>query len=241
MEATTTARIVGHDIDLTRPQYTGPSETGERILEVLRKAQVRTDRHMTRERIAQELGAFRGGCATIYKSLDAMAKVGRVTERLDLDCGETTYHLPTVPARSSAPGLFDRMVQSAPSEAPKASTGPYKCPYCPEETRTERGRNIHIGLVHKGKDQVPVTPQASCSAPKSAPSPVASDEEEEDDEEDPHILNGSGFASMAALHKRVIADAEKLGWTVEVLKTSKASETGVIWLVYERNASKVAS
>jgi len=248
MEASTT-RIVGHDVDL--PRSSSEHTVAEKsVLEALRKATVRGDRYMTMSRVIEEAASFRTGESRVTRAVQSLCAKGEIHERKNGVPKETTYVLSSPPPSAPVTSLFDKMVGGgvrpgvAPTVQPAAEhagAGPYKCPYCPEETRTERGRNIHIGQVHKGKDQVPVTPKASCSAPKSAPSPVDSDEEEEDDEEDPHVLNGDGFALMAALHKRIIVDAEKRGWTVEVLRASKASETGVIWFTYERNASKVAS
>lgn len=247
MEATT-ARIVGHEFDHAPPQTVGPTETGERILEVLRKAQVREDRHMSRERIARELGAFRGGCAAIYRSLDALAKSGRVTERLDLDFGETTFHLP-IGARSAPASLFERMVASS-AKAPASTVVLVRCPHCDEEFQGIVGCNRHIGQKHKSEALLTKTPQASCSTPKPSgmlallsggvtPTPTPTDDEE--DEELPDVLEGAGVTSIAALHRQLMLDAGKHGWTIEVLQASKPQGEGAVRFSYTHAASKVAS
>lgn len=236
MEATTATKSVSHDIGLaTAPD--GRSDTERKVLEVLKKAKVIEDRHMTRERIAHQMGAYGQGVGSVYRAVNSLANSKAITERLNRDAGETTYHLAECREPERHPGLFDRMVQG--KNTPEVE-GPYKCPYCPQETRTEVGRNVHISRVHNGKPLVALLAQASCSAPKSAPT-VAAEEEDDEDDEVPDVLNGSGVSSIAVLHKQLMRDAAKHGWTVEILQASKASETGVIKFVYERTASKVAS
>jgi len=85
------------------------------------------------------------------------------------------------------------------------------------------------------------------SIPLSRTAPAKSEpEEDEHDDDDDGILsesmNGSGVTSIADLHKQLMKDAKRHGWTVEILEASKKfEEIGVVKFVYHANATKVAS
>jgi len=78
----------------------GLVRTEKRILEVLRKAKVWGDRHMTIERMAQELGAYGHAVPGIRRGVDALSKKGLVIERIDPVIKESCYVISDAPPKS---------------------------------------------------------------------------------------------------------------------------------------------
>jgi hypothetical protein len=71
----------------------GTTDDEKRILEILSKAKVREDRHMTKERIVHEMGAHGHAVNGLWKTVDRLCNKRMVIERTDPLSKETVYRL----------------------------------------------------------------------------------------------------------------------------------------------------
>lgn len=201
----------------------GLTDYEKRILEVLRKAKVREDRHMTKERISTELGARGHEVAGIWHEVDGLRKKGVITERVDTMTKESCFVLAN---GTPKPVIHRKTYESVAAAALRSKVKAlYEDGFKYEEIRLQLGiprgtvSTVVRRLVAKGE----IKPRGqgkrgAISQPKSTEIDIpivitdASEEAEDDEAED----DPSGATLMEKL-KKIVDELEQRGFRVKVL------------------------
>lgn len=249
MEATTENIVVGNG---TTPTGLTPGVMMKKqVLEYLKRTTLRRASLIT---VAAELGLAKSEHATVGKVLKELEE-DRAVVRVE-DCGAVFWRVANAGEQRKAPGLFGKMVEGKvqPSVEPE-KTPDLTCTLCDFKASNENGLKVHMSRKHKdaplqsscaicGKvfDPRGLGPhmrthklaQASCSTP-TPPGPAEEDKEEDDDGEDVLVIPEA--SDKAQGFERLVEDATKHGWTVEVLLAHRPFNGGMLKMSYTTDAS----
>lgn len=244
MEATTENIVVGNG---TTPTGLTPGVMMKKqVLEYLKRTKLRRADLST---IAAELGLTKREHNIVGKVLHALEQEGLLVKVEDN--GSAFYRIANAGEEQRPRGLFDKMLEgkdrpSVEPEVEQEKVPELTCKLCDFKASNENGLKVHMSRKHKdaplqspcpvcGKVFDPRGLGPHMRSHKKEDEKAVEEEEEDDDPEEVTVIPEA--SDKAQGFERLVEDATKHGWTVEVLLAHRPFNGGMLKMSYTTDAS----